>query len=121
MEASTSQHREPLDLTRWRKVPVYMMGGGGVLALLGLMFFREHFGYAWLQNFMFFLSLGLGGLFLVIVHHLFDAGWSVPIRRFCEHMANLLPWLALLFVPIALQAKTLYKWMSITAAGNAMP
>ena len=57
---------------------------------------------------MFFLSLGLGALFLVMVHHLFDAGWSVPIRRFCEHLATLLVPLAgaLLFIPIALLRKT---------------
>ena len=33
----------------------------------------------------------MGALFLVLAHHLFDAGWSVPIRRFCEHISNLLP------------------------------
>ncbi len=54
---------------------------------------------------MFFLSLCLGGLGLVMVHHLFDASWSVPIRRFCEHMAWLLfPWMAVLFIPIAVLA-----------------
>ena len=112
MEHTSS--RDPLNLARWRKVPVYLMGGGGLLALLGLVFFPHHFGYAWLLAFMFFLSLGLGALFLVMVHHLFDAGWSVPIRRFCEHIACLLPWMALLFVPIALQAKTLYSWMAMS-------
>lgn len=112
MEHTSS--RDPLNLARWRKVPAYLMGGGGLVALLGLVFFPKHFGYAWLLSFMFFLSLGLGALFLVMVHHLFDAGWSVPIRRFCEHIACLLPWMALLFVPIALQAKSLYSWMAMS-------
>ena len=50
---------------------------------------------------MFYLSLALGALFLVMVHHLTDAGWSVGIRRFCEHIASLLfPWLAILFLPV---------------------
>ena len=49
---------------------------------------------------MFFLSLVLGALFLVMVHHLFDAGWSVAIRRFCEHLACLLfPWMAIVLHP----------------------
>jgi len=106
-----------LDLTKWRNVPATLMGVGFVLALIG--FFAGHhdhreFGYAWLLAFMFFLSLCLGALFLVIAHHLFDAGWSVPIRRFCEHIASLLfPWMALLFIPIALLAKTLYPWMNV--------
>ena len=88
----------PLDLRKWRNVPGILIAGGSLLALLGFVLQPEHFAYAWLLASMFFLSLCLGALFLVIVHHLFDAGWSVPIRRFCEHIASLLfPWMALLF------------------------
>ena len=75
---------------------------GGVVAVARLVR-RVHdggkqFAFSWLLAFMFFLSLCLGALFLVLVHHLFDAGWSVPIRRFCEHIASLLfPWMAVAF------------------------
>jgi hypothetical protein len=103
----------PLDLSGWRKVPTILMVVGGAISLLGFLVNRQEFAFSWLLSFMFFLSLGLGGLFLVIVHHLFDAGWSVPIRRFCEHIATILPWLALPFIPIALLAKTLYPWMNV--------
>lgn len=95
-------------------MPWLLMGIGGFLAVLGAVFRRTDFAFAWLQAFMFFLSLGLGALFLVMAHHLFDAGWSVPIRRFCEHIASLLfPWMALLFIPIALLATSMFKWMTI--------
>jgi hypothetical protein len=102
-----------LDLSKWRKVPMLMIAGGGVLSLIGAIFFTDQFAFSWLQAFMFSLSLCLGALFLVIVHHLFDAGWSVPIRRFCEHIATLsFPVLFLLFLPILLwKAPTLYEWM----------
>ena len=103
----------PLDLSRWRKVPLLLTAGGGLVALLGLLVNREQFAFSWLLAFMFFLSLSAGALFLVMAHHLFDAGWSVPLRRFLEHLANLFPWLAVLFVPIALLAPTLYQWMSL--------
>lgn len=104
----------PLDLSRWRKVPNLLIGIGAAGALLGLLLDRVQFGYSWLVAFMFFLSLTLGALFLVLVHHLFDAGWSVPIRRFCEHIASLLfPWMALAFIPIALLAPWLYGWMQV--------
>jgi hypothetical protein len=86
------------------------MGIGGLLALIGVFVNTKQFAYSWLLAFMFFLSLCLGGLFLVIVHHLFDASWSVPIRRFVEHIACLAPWMALLFIPIALLPSTLYPW-----------
>src|SRR6516164_4853038 len=111
----------PLDLSKWRNVPAILMGVGLVLALIGFFAGHDHreFGYAWLLAFMFFLSLCLGALFLVIAHHLFDAGWSVPIRRFCEHIASMLfPWMALAFLPIAFFAKSIYEWMSVNPASD---
>jgi len=108
-----------LDLSKYRKVPTLLMVGGGVLALLGALLNLKEFAYTWLVSFMFFLSIGLGGLFLVMVHHLFDAGWSVPIRRTCEHISTLLfPTLALLFLPIAVLAKVIYEWMSVDPAAD---
>ena len=63
--------------------------------------------FPWLVAFMFCLSICLGSLFLVLAHHLFDAGWSVPIRRFCEHIASCcFPWMLILWIPIGLSAKT---------------
>src|SRR5947207_14611025 len=112
MSAEAKTAMPPLDLTRWRNVPMMLMVPGGLLALLGFFVNRQQFAYSWLLAFMFFLSLGLGALVLVLLHHLFDAGWSVPIRRFCEHIAGLLPWMAFLFIPIALLAKRIYPLMS---------
>jgi hypothetical protein len=69
---------------------------------------------------MFFLSICLGAWFLVLMHHLFDAGWSVPIRRFCEHISKLLfPCMLFLFIPIAILAPKIYPWMMEQAHGNA--
>ncbi|MGA4644369.1 hypothetical protein [Limisphaera sp. 4302-co] len=103
----------PWDLARWRRVPDFCMIGGGALALLGALLDLREFAHAWLLGFMFWLSIGLGALFLVMVHHLFDAGWSVPIRRQCEHIASLLfPWLLVLWIPVGLLAPRLYAWMT---------
>jgi hypothetical protein len=58
---------------------------------------------------------------MVLVHHLSDAGWSVPMRRFCEHLAGLLfPAMALLFVPVALLAKQIYSWTTMNPAGHVV-
>src|SRR6476659_5468639 len=113
MQHKTTATAAPLDLSKWRNVPVILMVVGGVISLIGLAVNRKEFAFSWLLAFMFFLSLCLGALFLVLAHHLFDAGWSVPIRRFCEHIASLFfPYLAILFAPIAIPgvAKTLYAW-----------
>ena len=45
-----------------------------MLAVLGWALNAQQFGYSWLFAYMFFLSFCLGALFLVLVHHLFDAG-----------------------------------------------
>lgn len=96
-----------------------LMVGGGALSLLGLIISPRQFGFSWLLAFMFYLSLALGALFLVLMHHLFDAGWSVAIRRFCEHISTLLfPCLALLFIPIAVLAPKLYQWMNENPAAD---
>ena len=95
----------PLDLSRWRNVPNWLMVIGGLGAAIGFFHDRSQFGFSWLVAFMFFLSLGLGGLGWVILHHLFDASWSVVTRRICEHLACLLfPTMFVLFLPIALLA-----------------
>ena len=109
----------PLDLASWRKLPGQLMAVGGLIAIIGAVTNLREFGYSWLLSFMFFLSLGLGGLFLVLVHHLFDAGWSVATRRFCEHIATLLfPWLFLLWLPVGFLAPKLYEWMGETLQAN---
>jgi hypothetical protein len=113
---------QPLDLSKWRNVPTIMIGVGGVLALIGvgvsfgvLHDGGKQFAYSWLLAFMFCLSICMGSLFLVLAHHLFDAGWSVPIRRFCEHLASLLfPYMAALWIPIGIFRKQLYSWMSLS-------
>jgi len=114
MDASTPQAKRFAEtLAKWRSVPMSLMAVGGLLSVVGLFTNAKQFGYSYLLAFIFFLSLCLGGLFLVIIHHLFDAHWSVPIRRVAEHFAFLLPVMAALFIPIALLAPTIYGWMSV--------
>ena len=101
---------------KWKMVPYVCIGLGVLGAIAGLASesLRQQFAHSYLLAFMFFLSICLGGLFLVIIHHLFDAGWSVPIRRVNEHLAFLLPVMAGLFIPIAVLApKYIYGWMQV--------
>jgi hypothetical protein len=114
----------PLDLSGWRKLPTVLMVIGGFLSLVGaLLSWRRNdlheFGFSWLLAFMFYYSIALGALFLVMVHHLTDASWSVGIRRFCEHLASLLfPSLAILFLPVLIFAKKIYAWMTLSPVTN---
>ncbi len=101
------------DISKWRNLPVILMAAGGLVGGIGWFADAKQFAFSYLLAFMFFLSLCLGGMFLVIIHHLFDASWSVPIRRVTEHMAFLLPVMAALFIPIAILAPKIYIWMNL--------
>jgi hypothetical protein len=108
-----------LDLSKWRNLPVILMVVGAIVAVAGLAIGGgglKQFGYSWLLAFMFSLSLCLGAWFMVMMHHLFDASWSVPTRRLCEHMSCLLfPTMFILMLPIAFTAKSIYPWMATLA------
>ena len=78
--------------------------------------FAAKVGYSYLTAYMFCLSLGMGSLFLVLVHHLFDAGWSVPVRRVAEQLSSQLPWMAVGVIPILLLQRSIYPWLTIDPA-----
>jgi hypothetical protein len=123
MKHETEDLPPPLDLSVWRSLPVVLMVIGGILSLIGLFSTPKHFGrefgYCWLTAFMFFLTLSLGALFLAMIHHLTDAGWSVATRRFCEHIASLLfPWLTILFIPVVVLAPQIYPWLRLNPLGD---
>ena len=114
--SNDNPQRPPLNLSAWQAVPGLMMLVGGVLSAFGCFYNPAEFGFSWLFAFIFFYSIALGALFLVLVHHLTDAGWSVGIRRFCEHLASLMGWqMVALFLPVAALAPHIYAWMSVPA------
>jgi len=107
--------------SRWRNLPWALLGIGGGIAAIGAFVNPIQFGFSYLTAYVFFLSICFGCLFLVLVHHLFDASWSVPIRRVCEHMACLLfPVMAVLWIPIGIMAPKIYPWMNPAHADHAL-
>ena len=76
-------------------------------------------GFAWLLAFLFYLMISLGALFLLLLHHLTSASWSVGLRRIYEHLASLLfPHLAVLFLPVIFFAPKIYGWLRLDPATN---
>ncbi len=83
------------------------------LSVVGAISAPKQFAFSWLFAFAFFFTIAAGSLFWVIVHHAVDADWSVVVRRQLENVAWLFPVLVILFIPIILNAPTLFKWMKI--------
>lgn len=72
----------------------------------------RQFAFSYLFAYAFFLTICMGGLFWVLVHHATDAEWSVVVRRQMENMGSLLLALALLFIPLVFVAPELWTWMT---------
>jgi hypothetical protein len=93
---------------------------GGIAVAIGATSNLRQLGFSYLLAFMLFLSVILGGLFFVLVHHLFDSHWSVCMRRVAEQLAFLALPMAALFIPLALLAPQMYAWMHPTTAGEGL-
>ena len=93
------------------------VGIGGIVATAIGWFLDNHATVAssWLIGMTFWVGILLGALFLIMIHHIFDAGWSVVLRRQYEHVVSAFPWLLVLFIPLLAIAWTnptiLWTWM----------
>ncbi|TMA33948.1 MAG: hypothetical protein E6J79_17340 [Deltaproteobacteria bacterium] len=87
-----------------------------VVAAVGGAFSPAAFFRAWLVSWLFWLSIPLGALAIVMLHYLAGGSWGIVIRRISESTAATLPLLALLFVPIALGMRAIYEWAHPDAA-----
>ena len=101
----------------------------GVGLIVGLADGNSRPWYSWLIGEAFWMSILIGSLLLIMITYVFDAGWSIIIRRQLEHMVSAFPWMALLFLPLILQPwlsgepGLLWKWMdphSLLPNGHAI-
>jgi len=95
----------------------------GLLATVGLGLAQgddlRHFGFTYLVNYAFFLSISLGALVFIPIQYVVKASWSVVIRRLAEVMAAVLPLMAVLAIPVIFFAGQIYGWASPEAADSA--
>jgi hypothetical protein len=75
--------------------------------------------HGYLVALTFYLSIALGALFFVMLHHLSRAGWSVTLRRVAEALSANLYWLVLCALPW-LPVIGLYEW-SLPGAARVDP
>ncbi len=73
---------------------------------------------SWLVGVTYWTAIAIGMLMMVMIHHIFDASWSVVIRRQWEHGLSAFLWLGLLFLPLIVlawipgQSDIIWPWMN---------
>jgi hypothetical protein len=77
----------------------------------------QNVAHSYLVGFTFWAAIAIGMMMLVLIHHVFDASWSVLIRRQFEHGLAAFKWLALLFIPLLATAllaphDLIWPWMN---------
>lgn len=88
----------------------------GIVALVicgaGFALNRDQFFRAWLIGYLVWLSVALGSMGWMMIHHLSGGAWGMVMRRPWEASSRTLPLLTILFLPIALGMSRLYPWMN---------
>ncbi len=97
-----------------------VIGLAGIVLTAGGLFISEATVVAtgWLVGVTYWTAIAIGMLMMVLIHHIFDASWSVVIRRQWEHGLAAFKWLALLFLPLVLGAlfyksDLVWPWMNL--------
>ena len=94
---------------------------GAVLSLLGAIFETRQFAFSWFFAFYYFFTISCGAIFWVLLHYVCNGSWDILIRRIWENLAALMPWLALILLPILLIPQLhspLWEWMGLDSKTN---
>ena len=85
------------------------------IGLLGYLFYNNYllkdFYINYLSVYSFFISASIGAAFLILLMHLTRGGWGVVVKRVPEHLMSLLPFFALLFIPLLFGLDHIYEWL----------
>lgn len=101
---------------KWRQLPLiaFSLAIVGILLALWLKYqngLSKEFFASYLTAYMYWLSIGLGGLFFILIQYVTRAGWSITVRRIAENVAITLPLMALLSLPLLIWGThDLYHW-----------
>ena len=81
-----------------------------ILSAIGYYTNSAQFFMSYLVAWLFWVTLGLGALFFVMLNHLTGAVWSVVLRRITEAVMMALPYMVILFIPIIFGLHNMYHW-----------
>ena len=103
-------------LTRRGNQALALGAAGLILAIiLGVMSAHgqnpwQQFFRSYLVAYIYWISIPLGCLAILMLHHLTGGWWGLPIRRILEAGTRTLPLMAALFIPILIGMSRIYPW-----------
>lgn len=119
--AALLKERPEADLARLSSRGL-MFGAVGLVATVAGFFMvdRSQFFQSYLIAYMFWIGLSLGSLGLLMLQFLSGGAWGLVGRRVFEAGTRTLPLMIVLFIPIAMNLQTLYKWARPEAAEDPL-
>jgi hypothetical protein len=104
-------------------LPMILLGVGVIGSLGSFLGFlvgdwRAQAAHSYLFGFAYFFTISVGCLFWTCLHHATDSDWSVVVRRQLENVAGLIPYLAILFLPLLFVADYLWEWWPLKVGDN---
>jgi len=83
---------------------------GAVLGIVAFFVDNTRASFNYLLSYTFLISIAVGALFLIALEYVTNADWSVPFRRIVEIFAGLIPFLAILVIPLLFSMHDIYHW-----------
>jgi len=92
------------------KVGLVLLVVGVLLGIIAFFVDTTRASFNYLVSYSFLISIGVGAFFLITLEYVTDAIWSVPIRRITEFLAAIIPFLAILVIPILFSMHEIFHW-----------
>ena len=86
---------------------------GAIVGAIGWNQNHHQFFASYLVAWLFWNGLALGSMALLLLHNLTGGKWMEPVRPYLRAAAGLIPVMAILFIPIALNLKQIYEWADL--------
>jgi hypothetical protein len=99
-------------MNRFRRWCLWTGVGALVACAIGLLFSPQQFFRSYLFAYLFWLSIGLGCLPLLMMYHHVGGAWGYSIRRLLESGTRTILALAVLFIPVLVGMRELYVWIN---------
>jgi len=109
---NAQDYQAPAAVNRVQRAGLLVGGIALLLAIPGAFSSPENFYHSYLFSYMLVLGLTVGSLGLLMLQHLTGGNWGIIIRRPLEAASRNIWLLLVMFIPIVLGMKTLYRaWL----------